>query len=115
MVLEKIGSPQDIRKLSLEELALLAEEVRRRMVTAATFLNDCWPYAWSVSAAERIVARSLRSLIGKNSWKFRHHACLRRRWKLSTTQPCSLNLALEDWVPVNSRGFSTCVLLPRSA
>ncbi len=54
MVLEKIGSPQDIRKLSLEELALLAEEVRRRMVTVVSRTGG--HLASSLGAVELIIA-----------------------------------------------------------
>jgi 1-deoxy-D-xylulose-5-phosphate synthase len=54
MVLEKITSPQDLKKLSIEELPLLSEEVRRRIVTVISRTGG--HLASSLGAVELIIA-----------------------------------------------------------
>ncbi len=54
MLLEKIDSPQDLRKLSVEELPALAEELRRRMIEVVSCSGG--HLASSLGAVELIIA-----------------------------------------------------------
>jgi 1-deoxy-D-xylulose-5-phosphate synthase len=54
MILDKINSPEDIKRLSSESLALLAEEVRRRMVEVVS--HNGGHLASSLGAVELIIA-----------------------------------------------------------
>ncbi|MFA5092438.1 MAG: 1-deoxy-D-xylulose-5-phosphate synthase [Candidatus Omnitrophota bacterium] len=54
MYLEKINSPQDLKKLSIEELTLLAEEIRQRLIEVVSQTGG--HLASSLGATELIIA-----------------------------------------------------------